>query len=308
MFENLLELYPGSILTDSQPSGEVGRFHIFNNSATGEWLSIPVGAITDRELELLGTLFRKAAETERELSPHLQQWKDFLFTAGKIPSAYENEPGRLLQFHFFGYNHDHEALETAIKGFFPDEIIILWENQSNAVVVELGDFLLEERDISSMAAAFESDFYIKTNLYVGKKLRIQPELTEQFKKERTLFSFAKKVMAMEEYYSFEKVFPAYIASKLPEPLAEALQNEFETAFSSDEEMFSTVKSFLENGSNASLTAKKLFIHRNTLQYRIDKFTDRTGVSLKEFHSAFTVYLACLLFEQNRNNSSEETAQ
>jgi DNA-binding PucR family transcriptional regulator len=33
--------------------------------------------------------------------------------------------------------------------------------------------------------------------------------------------------------------------------------------------------------NASLTAKRLFIHRNSLQYRIDKFIERTGIDIRQ---------------------------
>ncbi|OCA84365.1 hypothetical protein A8F94_16815 [Bacillus sp. FJAT-27225] len=303
MFANLLELYPGSTITDFPPGNVGGSVHIFNNPLTGEWISIPADVISGRELDLLGRLYGKT-EPITEKSPLLQLWRNFLLSGGELPSTHENEFVRLLQIQFYGQGNEREELETAVKGFFPNDVLILWENQREAIIIQVGDTLLEERDIASMAAAFESDFYIKTLLYIGKKLRINADLPGHFGKERTLFSFAKKSMPREEYYTFEKIFPAYIASQLPEQLAEALLNEFQEAFSNDEEMFITVKGFLENGSNASLTAKKLFIHRNTLQYRIDKFTDRTGVGLKDFHSAFTVYLACLLYDKNRNSTTE----
>ena len=62
-------------------------------------------------------------------------------------------------------------------------------------------------------------------------------------------------------------------------------------------MYATIKVFLENNLNASLTAKKLYIHRNTLQYRIDKFIDKTGIQLKDFYGAFTVFLACFFLNK-----------
>jgi DNA-binding PucR family transcriptional regulator len=78
-----------------------------------------------------------------------------------------------------------------------------------------------------------------------------------------------------------------------------VKQELNEAFLDDPEMFSTIKVFLENNLNASMTAKKLFIHRNTLQYRIDKFVEKTGIQLKDFYGAFTVFLACILFEQEK---------
>jgi DNA-binding PucR family transcriptional regulator len=88
-----------------------------------------------------------------------------------------------------------------------------------------------------------------------------------------------------------------MAYNLPKELSEKLFLELEDVFQEDPEMFVTIRTFLENNLNASVTAKKLYIHRNTLQYRVDKFTEKTGIGLKDFYGAFTVFLACLLFEQ-----------
>jgi DNA-binding PucR family transcriptional regulator len=90
-----------------------------------------------------------------------------------------------------------------------------------------------------------------------------------------------------------------VAFSLPESIKDKVKLELSTVFTEDPELFTTIKVFLENNLNASLTAKKLYIHRNTLQYRIDKFIEKTGVQLKDFYGAFTVFLACLLFEQDK---------
>ncbi|WP_059172902.1 CdaR family transcriptional regulator [Bacillus sp. FJAT-27445] len=302
MFEKLITLYPGAFITEQPPVPGQEKFYIFHNEAERNWMFIPEEMLNQKELDLLGAIYVQAEAPSENLPPLPRQWKEYLFEGAEPPAGYEGEPIRLIQFEFLGENHNREELETAIKGFFPEEILILWESSERALAIERGAFSLDERDIASMADAFESDFYIKTKIYIGRQLTTSDELPGQFREERNYFDFAKKNIPPEGYYTFEKVFPAYVASLLPGPLAEALNTVFAEAFISDDEMFTTVKGFLENGSNASLAAKKLYIHRNTLQYRVDKFADKTGVSLKDFHSAFTVYLACLLYERDRGTS------
>jgi DNA-binding PucR family transcriptional regulator len=46
--------------------------------------------------------------------------------------------------------------------------------------------------------------------------------------------------------------------------------------------------------NVSLAAKKLYLHRNTLQYRVDKFIEKTGIDIKHFGNAVSIYLALMI--------------
>jgi DNA-binding PucR family transcriptional regulator len=126
-------------------------------------------------------------------------------------------------------------------------------------------------------------------------------LPEIYQEEKDLFIFAQNIHGAGIVFSFERVFPSFIAHSIPSEVKQKLIKAFVEVFKEDSEMFSTIKSFLENNLNASLTAKKLYVHRNTLQYRVDKFTDKTGIQLKDFYSAFTVFLACLVFQLEGSN-------
>jgi len=63
-----------------------------------------------------------------------------------------------------------------------------------------------------------------------------------------------------------------------------------------QEMLQTIQVFLQCNLNASLTAKKLYIHRNSLQYRLDKFIENTGIDIRSFTNAAFVSLAMLLLK------------
>lgn len=62
----------------------------------------------------------------------------------------------------------------------------------------------------------------------------------------------------------------------------------------DEETLTTVDKFFENSLNVSETSRQLFIHRNTLVYRIDKLQKATGLDLRVFDDAITFKIAMMV--------------
>ena len=71
----------------------------------------------------------------------------------------------------------------------------------------------------------------------------------------------------------------------------------------DEESRSTIKMFFENNLNVSETSRQLFIHRNTLVYRIEKLQKTTGLDLRSFDDAVTFKIA-LMVESYLKHMSE----
>lgn len=64
----------------------------------------------------------------------------------------------------------------------------------------------------------------------------------------------------------------------------------------DAETLTTLEAFFEMDCNVSETAKKLYIHRNTLLYRLDKFKQETGLDVRAFRHAVLVHTAILLYK------------
>jgi hypothetical protein len=60
-------------------------------------------------------------------------------------------------------------------------------------------------------------------------------------------------------------------------------------YTRNSEMIQTVKTFLEHNQNINQTAKELYIHRNTLLQRLEKFHQVTGFDVKKFQDAFIIY-------------------
>jgi carbohydrate diacid regulator len=62
----------------------------------------------------------------------------------------------------------------------------------------------------------------------------------------------------------------------------------------NDEMIHTIETFFDNSLNLSETARKLYIHRNTLVYRLEKIRKLTGLDLREFEHAITFKVALMV--------------
>ncbi len=62
----------------------------------------------------------------------------------------------------------------------------------------------------------------------------------------------------------------------------------------DEETLSTIAMFFDNNLNVSETSRQLFVHRNTLVYRIEKLERATGLDIRKFDDALTFKIALMV--------------
>ena len=88
-----------------------------------------------------------------------------------------------------------------------------------------------------------------------------------------------------------------IAYSLPIPLCKMFIKEIFDGKSPDEfdeEILTTINKFFENSLNVSETSRQLYIHRNTLVYRLDKLQKSTGLDLRVFEDAITFKIALMV--------------
>ncbi len=72
----------------------------------------------------------------------------------------------------------------------------------------------------------------------------------------------------------------------------------------DEEIVSTVYKFFENNLNVSETSRQMFIHRNTLVYRVEKLKNITGLDVRVFDDALTFMIAMMVYNYMRYLEAE----
>ena len=70
----------------------------------------------------------------------------------------------------------------------------------------------------------------------------------------------------------------------------------------DEETLSTINKFFDNSLNVSETSRQLYIHRNTLVYRLEKIYKLTGLDLRKFDHAIVFKVAMMVHKYLESNS------
>ena len=123
------------------------------------------------------------------------------------------------------------------------------------------------------------------------------ELADSFKEAQVAIEVGK-VFDTEKYIiSYENLGIGRLIYQLPTTLCEMFLSE---AFKKnpiealDEDTLDTINRFFENNLNVSETARKLYVHRNTLVYRLEKVKKITGLDLREFEDAILFKVAVMV--------------
>jgi len=296
MLKKLHTYFPTAIATDVPPSLDRNDLYWFKEDGNNPfWLGVPRSEISDDQLELLSTLYDIVSlDYSVSLTGSAKEWHSFLYNEDKLPTNLKTNI-RFIQFQINTIDQNIKDLEMAIKEFFHKCLAFIWLDESHGIIIEeKTEMAYSEDDFQSIAVTLESDFYIKSFFYIGKFRNGPKKLREAFFLERELFLKAIKHLSAERIFSFEKIFPTVLAANLPKATSELLHTDIVHILKEDPELRDTMKVFLEHHSNTSLAAKKLFVHRNTLQYRLNRFSEKTNIDLKEINSVLTVYIACLL--------------
>jgi len=95
----------------------------------------------------------------------------------------------------------------------------------------------------------------------------------------------KDIQFAQYFYLDDKVLLKHNLNHLTEELKKHILRKF----TYDQMMLGSIKVYLESNQNSSLAAKNLYIHRNTLIQRLDKFKEVTGFDVRDFNDAFPIY-------------------
>ena len=123
------------------------------------------------------------------------------------------------------------------------------------------------------------------------------ELARSFKDAQVAIEVGKVFDTEKDVINYETLGIGRLIYQLPTTLCEMfLQEVFKRGSleSLDRETLMTLQAFFENNLNVSETSRKLFVHRNTLVYRLEKIKKLTGLDLREFDHAITFKVALMV--------------
>ena len=122
-------------------------------------------------------------------------------------------------------------------------------------------------------------------------------LPDAYKEAHTALEVGKIFYADKNVFGYNQLGIGRLIYQLPVSICEMFIDEIfkeETLDSIDEETLITIRTFFENNLNVSETSRQLYIHRNTLVYRLDKLQKSTGLDLRVFEDAITFKIALMV--------------
>ena len=158
---------------------------------------------------------------------------------------------------------------------------------------EYADYLLKSiyEECGDLATAF-----------VGRTVSSPYELDKSYQEADQAQKSARLLGVKGDAHSFKEYVLVKMIRDMPKhkisEYLELLSDEDAKNVFTDEEIIATAEEFLENNLNVSETARKLFIHRNTLIYRIDKIEKLTGLNIRNFADALTFRLMTIFLKVN----------
>lgn len=123
------------------------------------------------------------------------------------------------------------------------------------------------------------------------------EVSRSYKEAKMALDVGKIFYSNKKVVGYGRLGIGRIIYQLPIPLCQMFIKEIfgdKSPDDFDEEMLSTINKFFENSLNVSETSRQLYIHRNTLVYRLDKLQKMTGLDIRVFDDAITFKIALMV--------------
>jgi carbohydrate diacid regulator len=190
-----------------------------------------------------------------------------------------------------------------IQNMFPDkskDYVISTGEQDIVIVREFEDDVTSadlEQLAQTIADTLSTEFYCRVGIGIGTIVENIKDLARSYKEAQIAIEVGKVFESEKEIISYENLGIGRLIYQLPTTLCEMFLTEvfkhgsLETL---DKETQQTIQVFFDNNLNVSETSRKLFVHRNTLVYRLEKIRKLTGLDLREFDNAITFKVALMV--------------
>ena len=137
----------------------------------------------------------------------------------------------------------------------------------------------------------------KTHIAYGTIVKELKEVSRSYKEAKMALDVGKIFFGEKDVIAYSSLGIGRLIYQLPIPLCKMFIREIFDTHSPDdfdEETLTTINKFFDNSLNVSETSRQLYIHRNTLVYRLDKLQKSTGLDLRVFEDAITFKIALMV--------------
>lgn len=242
----------------------------------GQTWFIAKDSLSKRELFLVQNISGRQFSLPTSYTP----WQNYLINNQNQPTIKAN-----LRFIYFqvkeltiGRRNEWKSL---ILSFFNPRTSSFWDNQSCLVIVD-EECSLTQADIMGIITAIDGDFDTKTEVLIGLVWNKTDNLPKIFKEERMIkrhFRDFKKVLTIPEI-----ALQFYLTHSTK---SSTLFQTYQKKLAPNSEL---ITSLYKVGGNVTQASKNMYVHRNTLEYRIDKLQALTNLNLRKMDDLVFSYL------------------
>ena len=197
---------------------------------------------------------------------------------------------------------DINALET-VRSLFTGRVkdFITAVDEKNIIVVrevKPGETQYDlEKTAQVMVDMLNTEAMSQVHVAYGTVVNELKEVSRSYKEAKMALDVGKIFFSNKNVVVYSKLGIGRLIYQLPIPLCRMFIKEIFDGKSPDEfddETLTTINKFFENSLNVSETSRQLYIHRNTLVYRLDKLQKSTGLDLRVFEDAITFKIALMV--------------
>ena len=212
-----------------------------------------------------------------------------------------------------GNNKDSNILEM-VRGHFANSSrdFITAVDENNVILVK--DLAESDSGKEIEKAARNLDVFFRKEgikgirIAYGTVIQEIKEVSRSYKEAKMALDVGKIFFDERSIIAYSELGIGRLIYQLPIPLCKMFIKEIfggKSPDEFDEETLTTIYKFFENSLNVSETSRQLFIHRNTLVYRLDKLQKSTGLDLRVFEDAITFKIALMVVKYMKYMESFE---
>ncbi|MBQ8683041.1 MAG: helix-turn-helix domain-containing protein [Clostridia bacterium] len=201
--------------------------------------------------------------------------------------------------------HTHTEISAfdVVQNLFPDKSkdFVININESDIALVKEIRSGIDSKDLEKLARSIVdtlgSEFYTQATVGIGTAVERIKDLAGSFKEAQVALEVGKVFDNEHPIIRYDHLGVARLIYQLPTTMCEMFLREVfkkGSIDSLDQETLFTIQKFFENNLNVSETSRKLFVHRNTLVYRLEKIKRLTGLDLREFDDAIVFKVALMV--------------
>ncbi len=209
---------------------------------------------------------------------------------------------------------DSDVVATELlTSMFPDnkKDFVIGVSETDAVLIREVKAGVSYAELEAMANlvvdTFETECFSKCNVGIGTVTHNIKDLPKAYKEAQIALEVGKVFEEEKKVISYENLGIGRLIYQLPTTLCQMYIDEVfkgDSIHLLDNETLQTINKFFENNLNVSETSRKLFVHRNTLVYRLDKIKKITGLDIREFDNAITFKVAIMVSRYLANNQGK----